>query len=80
MTMRARATWHVTVDADRCEGHGLCLMLAPDVFDITDDEIATCDPLQIETHWDAIRAAAAACPRQAIAATATNTPTTGEGD
>jgi ferredoxin len=75
-----RATRRVTVDADRCEGHGLRLMLAPEVFDITDDETATCDPLQDETHWEAIKAAAAACPRQAIATTATNTLAAGRGD
>jgi ferredoxin len=31
---------HVSVDADRCTGHGRCYTLAPDIFDA--DEIGHC--------------------------------------
>lgn len=30
----------VTVDASRCEGHGLCQATAPDVFEVDDDGVA----------------------------------------
>jgi len=30
----------VTVDADRCRGHGMCLTLCPDVLSMTDDGYA----------------------------------------
>ena len=28
----------VVADLDKCQGHGLCRMSAPGVFDVTDDE------------------------------------------
>ena len=28
----------VVADLDKCQGHGLCRMSAPEVFDVTDDE------------------------------------------
>jgi|FEC22Drversion2_1045045.scaffolds.fasta_scaffold00045_13 ferredoxin len=28
----------VVADLDKCQGHGLCRMSAPDVFGVTDDE------------------------------------------
>jgi ferredoxin len=44
----------------------LCLELAPEVFDLAEDETAFCtqhpDPAQLAV----IKAAVAACPRQAI--------------
>ncbi len=59
-------TLTVHVDQRICEGHGLCLDLAPKVFALSDDETASCaehpDPAQLAE----VRAAAAACPRQAI--------------
>jgi ferredoxin len=27
----------VTVDEDRCRGHGMCLTFCPEVFEMTDD-------------------------------------------
>ncbi|MBS1696355.1 MAG: ferredoxin [Actinobacteria bacterium] len=57
----------VHVDPRLCEGHGLCLQLAPDVFDLDDDETATCDEHPNPGALADIRAASAACPRQAIA-------------
>ena len=34
----------VTVDEDRCAGHGMCLTLCPEVFEMTDDGWAVADP------------------------------------
>jgi ferredoxin len=57
----------VKVDARLCEGHGICTELAPDVFDLADDDIVTAtDANPAPAHQAAVRAAAAACPRQAI--------------
>ncbi|MBX7433930.1 ferredoxin [Mycobacterium sp. Y57] len=57
----------VRVDPRLCEGHGICLQLADEVFDLGDDDIATVtDEHPDSAHHAAVRAAAAACPRQAI--------------
>ncbi|MHC9295474.1 ferredoxin [Mycobacterium sp. LTG2003] len=56
---------HVRVDAALCEGHALCIDLAPDVFDLGDDEVASAKQVTPE-QWERVRAAVDACPRQAI--------------
>jgi ferredoxin len=56
----------VHVDARLCEGHALCIDLAPEVFDLGDDEVATCDESPPEPLWDKVQAAVNTCPRQAI--------------
>lgn len=59
---------HITVDYDLCEGHGQCILAAPDVFDLPDDaeqvELLDADPA--EQQREAIVRAAAMCPAQAI--------------
>ena len=37
----------VTVDEDRCRGHGMCLTLCPEVFEMTDDGWAVADPGEV---------------------------------
>jgi ferredoxin len=54
------------VDPRLCEGHALCIDLAPQVFDLTDDDLATCDAQPSDDLWDKVTAAANACPRGAI--------------
>jgi ferredoxin len=57
----------IKVDFDLCESNALCESLAPDVFEIDDD-----DYLQLKTdettaeNEAAVRRAVAACPRSAI--------------
>ena len=34
----------VWVDEDRCRGHGMCLTLCPEVFNMHDDGYAVADP------------------------------------
>lgn len=57
----------ITVDYDLCESNALCESLAPDVFELDDD-----DNLQLKTEEttpetiDAVTRAVAACPRAAI--------------
>ncbi len=57
----------VTVDADRCRGHGMCLTLCPDVFSMTDDGYAVADPEEVPAGLeDAANEAITNCPEQAI--------------
>jgi ferredoxin len=56
----------VRIDPRLCEGHALCIDLAPEVFDLSDDDVATCDERPSKSLWDAVTAAMNACPRGAI--------------
>ncbi len=62
------ARMHITVDYDLCEGHGQCLLAAPDVFDIPDDaeHVVVLNPDPPEADRDRVIRAAAMCPAQAI--------------
>jgi ferredoxin len=60
----------VTVDEDRCRGHGMCLTLCPEVFQMTDDGYAVADPSEVPAgHEEAAKDAIANCPEQAIVET-----------
>jgi ferredoxin len=58
----------IEVDFDLCESNGLCEALAPEVFELDDDDF-----LQLRTeettpdNLESVRRAVAACPRAAIA-------------
>ncbi|GGU43675.1 ferredoxin [Lentzea flava] len=59
----------ISVDHDRCEGHGLCAVQAPAVFDLDDDahvvhqfEGGTVPP----EHVEAARSAVNVCPVAAL--------------
>ena len=57
----------VSVDADRCTGHGRCYTLAPDVFDA--DEVGHCKVLVDDVSGELAEHAALGeqnCPEQAI--------------
>jgi ferredoxin len=58
----------ITVDYQLCEGHGQCILGAPDVFDLPDDaeQVAVLNPQPTEEQRDSIVRAAAMCPAQAI--------------
>ncbi len=57
----------VKVDFDRCESNALCESLAPDVFEIDDDDFLQLRKEEIGADdVDAVRRAVAACPRAAI--------------
>jgi ferredoxin len=57
----------IKVDFDLCESNALCEGIAPDVFELDDD-----DYLQLKTdqttpeNLDAVKRAVASCPRAAI--------------
>ena len=60
----------VTVDPDLCEANGLCVLAAPEVFDLIDDDVV--DILVPEPPPDmesAVADAVMACPKQALRTT-----------
>lgn len=60
----------VTVDEDRCAGHGMCLTLCPEVFEMTDDGWAVATPGEIPAEYErATREAVENCPERAISET-----------
>lgn len=58
----------VNVDATRCQGHTLCAMIAPDVFEL-DDIDGHSSPISEDVpagQEDNVREAVRSCPEQAI--------------
>jgi ferredoxin len=62
----------VSVDLDVCQGHGVCHMTAPDVFELAEEDghaIVAADPVPAGLEADA-QLAADSCPERAITVTA----------
>ncbi len=58
---------HAEVDQSRCQGHTLCAMRAPEVFELDDvDGHATSVGDVPPGQQDNVREAALSCPEQAI--------------
>lgn len=57
----------VYVDPKLCEGHALCIDLAPEVFELADDDVASAIEYPADLLWNNVTAAMNACPRGAIA-------------
>ncbi|MEE2032707.1 ferredoxin [Rhodococcus chondri] len=56
----------VKVDFDRCEANGVCVGIAPDVFELNDDdELIVTHPVP-EGREEDVRRAVAQCPRAAL--------------
>ena len=58
----------VFVDSERCQGHTLCAMIAPDSFELSDID-GTSSPVSESVpadQEDVVREAAHSCPEQAI--------------
>jgi ferredoxin len=59
----------VHVDPQRCQGHTLCAMIAPDMFTLSDldgTSSAVCDAVPPDQE-ELVQEAARSCPEQAIA-------------
>lgn len=58
----------VSVDGQRCQGHTLCAMIAPDSFVLSDIDGSSSPVTEVvpPEHEDAVREAAHSCPEQAI--------------
>ncbi|SEG67318.1 ferredoxin [Thermomonospora echinospora] len=58
----------ITVDADRCRGHGVCCALCPEVFDLSDDGYAVVLTPEVPAEFrETVRTAMGQCPERAIA-------------
>lgn len=58
----------VWVDPQRCQGHTLCAMIAPEMFvldDLDGSSSAVCDVVPADQE-ELVREAAGSCPEQAI--------------
>ncbi|UMB70274.1 ferredoxin [Mycobacterium paraterrae] len=57
----------VKVDRDRCEGNAVCLGIAPDIFDLDDEDYAVVkvDPVPADLEA-AAEQSIAECPRAAL--------------
>ena len=62
---------HISVDYTLCEGHGQCLLAAPDLFDLPDgaEQVVVLDAEPPESQRDRAVRAAAMCPALAIRVT-----------
>jgi ferredoxin len=70
----------VIVDSNRCQGHALCVMNAPDLFDLDDAGHARVLANPVPDGLDAAaRAAEGGCPEQAITAQAEPALPSGHG-
>jgi ferredoxin len=58
----------VSVDQDLCCASGLCVMRAAQVFDQREEDgiVIVLDDVPSPEHYDAVQAAATACPTSAI--------------
>lgn len=61
------AAVRVIVDRDRCEGNAVCLGIAPDIFDLDDEDYAVVktDPIPADQE-NLAEQAIAECPRAAL--------------
>jgi ferredoxin len=58
----------VVVDWLRCDGNGSCVVEAPDVFDLNDDdELLVLQEQPGEDQRGPVEAAVSACPKRALA-------------
>jgi len=57
----------VVVDWMRCDGNGVCVVEAPSVFELSDeDDLVLLEPEPGESDRAAVEAAVAACPKRAL--------------
>lgn len=57
----------VVVDFDKCESNAVCMAIAPDVFEVRDDDfLYVLDETPSEDRRPAVQEAVDRCPKQAI--------------
>jgi ferredoxin len=58
----------IIVDLDLCDAHGDCVVEAPAVFDLgeDDDTVTVLQPEPGDAHWERVERAVRACPVSAI--------------
>jgi ferredoxin len=59
----------VSLDDDRCAGHGVCTTMCPEVFELNDDGYAVVKSPDVAAGLEAdVRRAVQSCPERAITA------------
>ena len=59
--------WKVVVDFDLCESNALCMGIAPEVFEVRDDDLLyVIDEHPPEALRDRVEQAVRTCPKNAI--------------
>ncbi|WP_081631718.1 ferredoxin [Nocardia sp. 348MFTsu5.1] len=56
----------IEVDLDLCQGHGMCEMEAPDIFESGRDSVKILDPQPDSSHSADVERAVRYCPTQAL--------------
>ena len=56
----------IEVDLARCEAHGICESIAPEVFRLDDDDVLQYEAPPAEALREKVQRAVASCPAQAI--------------
>lgn len=56
----------IEVDLDLCQGHGMCEMEAPDIFEAERDSVNILDPQPDSSHSADVERAVRYCPTQAL--------------
>jgi len=57
----------VRVDFDLCESNGVCEAMAPDVFELDDDDFLQVeDPTVTDANRERVERAVASCPKSAL--------------
>ena len=57
------------VDDQRCRGHGVCITICPEVFELTDDGYSVAAEADVPTELEAaVSEAVESCPEHAITA------------
>ncbi|MRH90290.1 ferredoxin [Nocardia sp. SYP-A9097] len=57
----------VTVDLDQCEANGICVGIAPDVFELDDDDVLHIIGAEVAPgDEEDVRTAVAQCPKAAL--------------
>ena len=57
-------------DPDRCDGHGVCAAIAPEVFELDDDgDMHVTTPEPPDRFEEQVRRAVASCPKLALTIT-----------
>lgn len=59
--------WRVVVDFDLCESNAVCMALAPEVFEVRDDDfLYILDEQPPDSQRSLVEQSVARCPKQAI--------------
>lgn len=65
---RGRVAMRVVVDFDLCESNAICMQIAPDVFEVRDDDfLYVLDETPADDRRATLEEAVQRCPKQAIA-------------